>query len=155
VEARAHFFTKEGEPDWLGRTYAYRSWIRETMSDANVPGAEITSLQAAIRYHSGNILRRRLDQDTLDELGLVKSSPRERSIEKRERTSETVSLFNGGAEFDSADAILSVCRLANVALARVSTRFVSGLTAKRRQMVREALQMVADHAEELAGAIRP
>lgn len=155
VDARNHFFTKEGEPDWLGRTYAYRSWIRETMSMANVPGDEVTTLQAAVRYHAGNVLRTRLDQDTMDDLGLVKSSPRERSIEKRGRTSETVALFSGGAEFASADEILQVCRLIEVALARVNGVYIAGLPAKPRREVKAALQQVADHAGKLAESGKP
>jgi hypothetical protein len=154
VDARGHFFTAEGEPDWLGRTYAYRSWIRETTSMANVPGESKATIQAAIRYHSGNIIRERLDQGTLDSLGLVKSSPRERSIEKRERTSETVTLFSGGAEFESPEEVLQVCHLVEAALARVNAAMVASLPAKTRREVKAALREVAERAEELSDSGR-
>ena len=57
VQARAHFFTKEGEPDWMGRTYAYRQWVREVLDTAGVDRADVTSLQSSLRYHSGAALR--------------------------------------------------------------------------------------------------
>lgn len=151
VDAREHFYTKEGDPDWLGRTHAYRLWVREVMSEAHVPGEEVTSLQAAIRYHSGNMLRDRLDDDTLDALGLKKSSPRERSVEKRERTSSTLNLFGGGAEISDPEDIVRACALIEAALKRVNAATVAGLPAKERRATRAALLRVAERAEALAG----
>lgn len=150
IDARGHFFTREGEPDWLGRTYAYRTWVREVMSSAHVPGDEVSSLQAAIRYHSGNILRDRLNEEEIADLGLRKESPRERSIDKRERTSETLSIFGGGAELGSAEEIFQLCTLTLRALARVNAETLAKLPAKERKLAREALRRVAERAEELA-----
>lgn len=150
IDARAHFFTREGEPDWLGRTFAYRTWVREVMTSAHVPGEQVTSIQAAIRYHAGNLLRDRLNEEELDNLGLRKSSPRERSIEKRERTSGTLSLFEGGAELNTVDEILQLCNLTQRALARVNAASLASLPAKDRKAAREALRRVAERAEELA-----
>lgn len=147
IDARAHFFTREGEPDWRGRTYAYRTWVREVMSAANVPGDAITSLQAAIRYHSGNLLRDRLGDEEIADLGLRKESPRERSVEKRERTSETLNLFGAGGEISDPGEISQLCTLAERALARVNA---TGLTAKDRKTTREALTRLAEKASALA-----
>ncbi|WVX87946.1 hypothetical protein SEA_SNEK_26 [Arthrobacter phage Snek] len=152
IDAREHFFTREGEPGWLGRTHAYRTWVREVMSSANIPGDEVTSLQAAIRYHSGNVLRDRLDGDTIDDLGLRKESPRERSVEKRERTSGTLNLFGGGHELVDAEEILQACRLMEAALSRVN---VSALSPKKRREARAALARVAEKAAGLAGGASP
>lgn len=149
IDARQHFFTREGEPDWLGRTYAYRTWVREVMSAAHVPGDEVSSLQAAIRYHSGNVLRDRLDAEQIDDLGLRKESPRERSVEKRERSSSTMNIFGGGAELTSAEEILQLCTLTLRALARVNAESLAALPAKERKLAREALRRVAKRAEEL------
>jgi hypothetical protein len=146
VDARAHFYTREGEPDWLGRTYAYRTWVREVMSDAHVPSDTLTSLQASIRYHTGNILRERLDSDTLDDLGLQKSSPRERSVEKRLRDSALLNVFSG-AELASVEAVRQACELIEAALARVN---ITGLPAKERREASAALKRVAERAGELA-----
>ncbi|UIW13280.1 hypothetical protein SEA_CREWMATE_28 [Arthrobacter phage Crewmate] len=147
IDARAHFFTREGEPDWRGRTYAYRTWVREVMSSAHVPGDEVTSLQAAIRYHSGNLLRDRLDEDAIADLGLRKESPRERSVEKRERTSETLNLFGAGGEISDVADIVLLCTLAERALARVN---VSNLSADDAEEARAAIRKLAGKASALA-----
>ncbi|QNJ56527.1 hypothetical protein SEA_NIOBE_27 [Arthrobacter phage Niobe] len=150
VEAREHFYTKDGDPDWLGRTHAYRLWVREVMSEAHVPGEDVTSLQAAIRYHSGNVLRERLDDDALESLGLKRTSPRERSVEKRERTSGTLNLFGGGAEISDPEDIIRACTLIEAALKRVNAATVANLPAKERRETRAALRSVAERALALA-----
>ncbi|WVX88014.1 hypothetical protein SEA_TFORTROY_26 [Arthrobacter phage TforTroy] len=147
VDARAHFFNRNGEPDWTGRTHAYRSWVREVMSDARVPGDEVTTLQAAIRYHSGNVLRERLGDEAIADLGLRKESPRERSVEKRERTSETLGIFGAGGEIATLAEIELLCTLAGRALARVNT---AGLAQGDRRKARAALAELAEKASALA-----
>lgn len=154
IDARAHFFTREGEPDWLGRTYAYRTWVREVMSAAHVPAEDVTSLQAAIRYHSGNLLRDRLDEDLLEDLGLRKKSPRERSVEKRERTSGTLNIFSGGAELATVEEITQLCTLAERALVRVNAATIAKFPAKDRKAAREALARLAERANELSGVTK-
>lgn len=150
IDARAHFFTREGDPDWLGRTYAYRTWVREVMGAAHVPGDEVSSLQAAIRYHSGNLLRDRLNEEQISQLGLRVESPKQRSVEKRERTSETLNLFGGGAELTTLNEILQLSTLTERALARVNAAAIADLPAKERKAARAALRRVAELAEELA-----
>ncbi|QOP65155.1 hypothetical protein PQD82_gp27 [Arthrobacter phage Phives] len=147
IDARSHFFTAEGEPDWLGRTYAYRTWVREVMSAAHVPGDTITSLQAAIRYHSGNILRDRLDDEAIADLGLRKESPKERSVTKRVRTSGTLNLFGAGGEITDPEEIAQICTLAERALARVN---VEHLSAEERKATRAGLKRLAEKALALA-----
>lgn len=149
IDAREHFYTREGEPDWLGRTYAYRRWVREVMSDAHVPGDDLSTVQAAVRYHSGNILRERLDAATLADLGLRSESPRERSIEKRERYSETLSLFAGGARIESAEEIQAAVAMMDAALRRIS---LASLAPKERRAAAGALRTLCKHAEEVAGS---
>lgn len=147
VDARAHFFNRDGEPDWTGRTHAYRTWVREVMTKAHVPADEVTTLQAAIRYHSGNVLRERLGDEAIADLGLRKESPRERSVEKRERTSETLNLFGAGGEIASVDEVVLLCTLAERALARVN---VTLLTGKDAEVAREAFRRLAGKASALA-----
>ena len=147
VDARQFFYTQGGDPDWLGRTYAYRRWVREVFTLANVPGDDLTTLQSAIRYHTGNILRARLDADQIEALGLKHSSPRERSVEKRERTSETLALFGAGpAITDPADVALAV-ELFGTFLRRVHP---SALPAKDRRKVAEVLTGLAVAVTEVA-----
>ncbi|CCQ44301.1 putative uncharacterized domain protein [Pseudarthrobacter siccitolerans] len=151
VEGREHFYTREGEPDWLGRTYAYRTWVREIMSKAHVPGDEVTNLQAAIRYHSGNVLRDRLSGEQIESLGLKKASPRERSVEQRERAAETLNYFAGGPEITEVADIQNICKLIETALHRVNAATIKGMPAKARREAKAALLRVAERAEELAG----
>lgn len=149
ITAREHFFDRAGEPDWKGRTHAYRQWIQEAMSIAHVPPEETATLSAAVRYHSGNVLRERLDDETLEDLGLRKASPRERSIEKRERHAETLSIFGGGgAEITDVDEILAALRSMKVVLVRVNT---SSLTKAKRRTVAEAVAEVVEAAKRIAG----
>lgn len=136
VDAREHFFTKEGDPDWAGRTYAYRTWVREVMSDAHVPTDVLSSTQAAVRYHTGNVLREKLDDHELDRLGLRKESPRERSVEKRERTSEALSLVSGGQAIDSLDDILAAVTAITGILKRID---LGKLTPEESVIADEAL----------------
>lgn len=153
ISAREHFYNKDGEPDWLGRTYAYRTWVREVMSLAGVPSADVTNTQAAIRYHAGNILRERLDDETLAALGLRSASPRERSIEKRAGHSATLSVFgSGGAELRTVDEMLFALRTMDATLARITPRAFRALTPKERRAVKEALVAVCKRSEEVSSA---
>lgn len=125
-------------------------WVRETMNMANVQADELTTLQAAIRYHVGNIVRERMDSDTLENLGLRAESPRERSVEKRERNTEVLTIFgNGGHEITDANEIIVAARMMEAALARISLDEVAKMSPKARKAVREALTGVADRVDAL------
>jgi hypothetical protein len=154
VDAREHFFTPEGSADWLGRTGAYRRWIRETFTLANVPNDERSTIQAAVRYHTGNILRDKLDADTLEDLGLRSEGPRERSTEKRVTQSATLSLFGGGQAITDAEQMLSAFRLMETALRRVSVDAVAGLRASDRAELGDAAKGVYTLSKAIADATR-
>lgn len=147
VDARAYFYTRDGDPDWRGRTAAYRRWVREVMGTANVPAAEVATLQAAVRYHTGNLLRERLDPDELADLGLRAEGPRERSIEKRARTAETLDLFGGGAPLDDADDMREAVRLMTLSLRRFR---LAALADGERRAVGGGLRELSHDAAELA-----
>jgi hypothetical protein len=117
------------------------------MSMANVPADDVTTVQAAIRYHSGNILRDRLDQDTLDSLGLRSASPRERSVEKRERNSGTLSLFGAGAPIDDVAVIESAAGLVETFLRRIN---LDELATRDRKRVAAALESMRNRANDVA-----
>jgi hypothetical protein len=153
VDAREHFFTPEGQPDWLGRTGAYRRWVRETFTLASVPNEDRATVQAAIRYHTGNILRDgRVDADTLEDLGLRAESPRERSTEKRIAQTATLSIFSGGQEITDGAQIVSALHLMEVALRRVSVDAVGGMDAATRTALADAAHRVYTRAKQLAEA---
>ena len=120
VDAREHFYTRDGLPDWLGSTHAYRQWTREAYDRAGVQASELSRLQAAVRYHVGNVVRERLDVQEVAELGLRQHSPRERAVEKRERASETLSLFGGGPAITDPDDVHAALAAIDVALRRIA-----------------------------------
>jgi hypothetical protein len=152
VSAREYFFTKEGEPDWLGRTFAYRRWVREALSLANVPVDEVSRIQGAIRYHTGSVLREHLTPEQVEDLGLRDVTPAERSVEKRARQSEVLSIFSAGPALDDADAILAALHLTAIALRRVSTDAVQALPAVRRKELRESVKAVEAQLADVSRA---
>lgn len=147
-DAREHFFTPEGTPDWKGRTHAYRVWVRETMRTADIQKDDLTTVQAAIRYHVGNVVRERMDDGALKDLGLNRSSPRERSVEKRGRNSEILNIFgSGGAEIGSPEEVLLALRSIHVALTRISLDELAGMDRSRRNEVGDALESIQERVD--------
>ncbi|MEU3729991.1 hypothetical protein AB0E81_11360 [Streptomyces sp. NPDC033538] len=70
--------------DWLGRSYPYRQDVAEVYRTANVSDKEqLTRLQANVRYHVGNMLRRHLTPRELKALELHDASPLERQQDRR------------------------------------------------------------------------
>lgn len=85
ADFREHFLTGEGNPDWAGRTGAYRAAIQDLYSDAGYSADEARAVQKVTRYHVANTLRERLSADDIADLGLRAETPRERQTEIRER----------------------------------------------------------------------
>lgn len=148
VSARAYFYTRDGEPDWAGRSYAYRSWVRDVTSAANVPQSELGTIQAAIRYHIGNVLRERVPQDELTSHGLRAESPRERSIEKREGTSAALRMLTGGGPIATKEEIVAASEAFARALRRVR---LDDLPDVERHAAQAALMDLASEAVRRAG----
>lgn len=79
VSSRAHFQTREGRPDWGGRTGAYRLFAGTAFNLARLFGDDRTRVSAALRYHYGDALRELLGVEKAVELGFVEKSPKERA----------------------------------------------------------------------------
>lgn len=116
VDARSQFQRADGSPDWKGRSYAYRNFVNDVYRQANIPADEAATIQAAVRYHVGAVLRERLDDKTLRDYGLIKQSPKERSTERREARTALLNALShgqvGGGTVMSLTAALNV--LSNV-----------------------------------------
>ncbi len=70
--------------DWLGRSGDYRRDAREVYSSANLADRDqLTRLQANVRYHVGNMVRRYLTPRELKALELKDASPLERQQDRR------------------------------------------------------------------------
>lgn len=122
VEARGHFDTADGRPDWKGSTHPYRVWIRSVYDRALVPRDEFTSMQSTLRYHVSAALRDRLDPETLQEYGLASASSREKSTERHRAQREQLAALTsreiaGGAlvALTAAQAVLSKAAPADLA----------------------------------------
>lgn len=135
VAAREHFFTAEGEPDWLGRTHAYRMWIREVYERAGVQAADLTKTQAAVRYHASAALRDRISAEAREDLGLRAETARERSAEKHGRNVEVLSIFGGGGTIQDRQVIAKALTLMGATLQRIDAGGLRTSPADRQEAV--------------------
>lgn len=89
VDLRKRFPNTAGNgPDWKGTTQAYRDHIAAIYKASGVPEDSVSSMQAAIRYHIGNVLRERLTEDELAEAGLAAQGPLDRARAARSTAPE-------------------------------------------------------------------
>lgn len=95
VEARSHFQEADGNTDWRGKTYPYRTWLHEIFQDAHISKDDLNRVQSSIRYHVSAVLRSRLDQDELERLGMISQTARERSSERRQARSALLATLSG------------------------------------------------------------
>lgn len=79
VDLRKRFKGRDDKADIAGRTQEYRNTVAKMYSDAGIPEDSQSNIQAAIRYHIGNVLREKFTEDQLTEAGLNPAGPRERA----------------------------------------------------------------------------
>lgn len=97
VDLRKQFRnSKDTAPDWAGQTQAYRDTVALMYSQSGVPQDAVSGMQAAIRYHIGNVLRDRLSADELTAAGLSVEGPLDRSRTNNRRNQEAAS--SGGID---------------------------------------------------------
>jgi hypothetical protein len=73
----------DGKPDWAGRSQSYRDAIGKVYQEAGVPEDSQANIQAALRYHIGNVLRDEAPPADLKALGLKAEGPRERAATRK------------------------------------------------------------------------
>lgn len=73
VTLRERSITTTGQPDWAGRTYEYRSMVRNIYASAGLSSDPNDPIKAALRYHLGKLLRERLSADELDDARLLRT----------------------------------------------------------------------------------
>ncbi|WWV91858.1 hypothetical protein GMYAFLOJ_CDS0028 [Microbacterium phage phiMiGM15] len=137
VDARPLFYTRNGDPDYLGSSHAYRAFVSSALDEAGVPKADRSSLQAAIRYHVSPMLRDRYGEEVA-RLGLEPGSTRERARRRSERDARIISLFSGGGEITDVDDALLAANLSRLAVSRVSG--VPGAGKVDKGLVRDAFE---------------
>ena len=121
VELRQQFTLEDGRTDWSGRSPRYRAAIAQVYFRAHVPDDKLDTVQAALRYHVGNVLRERAEADELAAVGLSATSPKARIDRIR---AVTVALANEG----KADP-LRLTEAAETLLGRVSPEALVALGA--------------------------
>lgn len=88
VDLRKRYTNSQGTgPDWRGTSQDYRDAVAEMYRASGVPEDSTSNMQAAIRYHIGNVLRERLTEDELRAAGLSVDSPLDRARTRREAAS--------------------------------------------------------------------
>jgi len=152
VEARGQFYTREGEPDLLGRSYDYREWVTAALDAAGVPKEHRTNLQAAIRHHVSPILRDRYGNE-LEELGLKAGSTVERRAERRGHDAKLLALFAGGSAITDIDDAQELAHYARRAVSRIQTP--TDAPAETAEETVKALRRLADAAREAGRRIAP
>lgn len=76
-------FKHEGLPDWAGRSGEYRDLIERLYRQAGVPSDSESSMQANLRYHLGNAIRKVAPPEELLALGMAPLGPSARIKESR------------------------------------------------------------------------
>jgi hypothetical protein len=88
ADLRAQCLTSDGEIDWRGAGWQYRSAAAEVYGMAGLRGDDKETVTSNLRYHIGNELRERLTAEELASAGLSCSSPRQKSVIIRARQQE-------------------------------------------------------------------
>jgi len=146
ADARELFYTRDGEPDLLGRSYEYRVFVSETMDGAGVPKADRTSLMAAVRFHISPILHERHGEE-LAARGLDGGSTRDRARERRQEDASIIRLFGGGAPITDADDVIRLAELVIGASSRIHA--ITGDLSAASGAVARAMNELADVQKRL------
>lgn len=150
VDLREHFLTPEGEPDWAGRSWAYREYVRERYSEAGYSRDDARPVQASVRYHVSVRVRERLTPEQVEDLGLRAEDITERVRANRATKSALLASLTGSPE-DNPDVPRAIAG-AYVVLQRIAPGDVSALQGRSRAQAREVLGRLLAHAEELHAA---
>ena len=150
VELRAKHTLDDGRIDWSGRSPAYRTAIAEIYRDAGVPADKLDTVQAALRYHVGNLIRDRADGMALAAVGLTNIAPRERLNRNREIVA---ALAASGSVGEVTGDPLRLIAGAEALLDHVDESALRNLRGKERVAAKHALAGLRDRAEALRAMI--
>jgi len=137
VDLRSHFKLEDGRTDWGGRSPAYRRAVHEIYLAAHVPTDRFDTVQAALRYHVGNLLRDRVPEDELAAVGLSGVSPKARLARNREVVS---ALSKSGSVGELTGDPVRLLIYAEALLDHVGEDVLSGLPSAQKAAARLALE---------------
>lgn len=88
--------------DPLGRSGTYKQVVRELYSRAGVPRDKLENVQAAVRWHVGNLVRRHYTPRQLESLNLLPTSPLERTQDARKAAAHIVAATRAAQAVESS-----------------------------------------------------
>ncbi|MFB7114056.1 hypothetical protein [Streptomyces sp. NPDC056291] len=88
--------------DWLGRTQAYRDDVADMYRQASIPADSQGRVQANVRWHVGNLMRRVLTPRELKALELKDTSPVERQQDRRATNAALIKSVTASAEVEAS-----------------------------------------------------
>lgn len=146
VNLRQHFTLADGRVDWSGRSPKYRALMQEIYARAHVPADRYDTVQAALRYHVGNLLRETADKDDLASVGLTAVAPRERLARNR---AVVAAIAETGKVGDITSDPLRLITYAEALLDHVAPASLEALQGAERGAARHALEGLSGRVEEL------
>jgi len=150
VDLRSQHTLDDGRVDWSGRSTAYRAEIRKVYAAAKVPADVLDTVQQALRYHVGNLLRERADAGALEQVGLSSTSPRGRLSRQRE---VVAALSTNGSVAEVLNDPIRLIAHAEALLDYIDEGGLAALGAKERTAARASLEGLVERAERLAGLV--
>lgn len=149
-DLRAACQTADGSPDWGGRSAAYRDAVHEVYFRARVPEGDADTVQAAIRYHLGNLLREKVPPEELAAAGFPPESPREQKDRARRAVK---ALATSGSVAEVLGDPLRLLTAAQTLLDHVSDADLRGLQRGERAAARRALNVLVERGGSLRAVL--
>jgi len=146
VELRSRFTLEDGRPDWSGRSPAYRAQMSDLYERVGLPKDQRDTVQAAMRYHIGNLIRERAPKDELLSVGLTATAPRQRSTATREARAAMTAAAGGTTPRHEVDRLAVY---AQALLEFLDDAAIARLEPERSRVTQLALERVRARAEEL------
>lgn len=153
VALREFYTDVNGQPDYAGRTHAYRVTMRDLWSKAGfVDAEERDAAQARVRYHVGNIVRERIPAETLEAAGLQGPSPREQTTERKRAVAALAQAASSGPLGDTDADLVRAVGAALAILLRIDVDRVAAIAGREAQLVKATLNRIAGRASVLSAA---
>lgn len=153
VALREFFIDGNGQPDYAGRSHAYRVTMRDLWSKAGfINAAERDAAQARVRYHVGNIVRERIPADQIEAAGLQAPSPREQTTERKRAVAALAQAAQSGPLGDSDADLVRAVGAALAILLRLDPDRVAAVEGRERGLVVATLRRIEARAGVLSAA---
>lgn len=152
VDLRALHTLDDGRVDWSGRSPGYRAAMNEIYRGAGVTADKADTVQAALRYHVGNLLRDRASDEALEEVGLTSITPKARLARQRE---VVAALATTGSVAEVLNDPLRLLAHAEVLLDYIEPADLRGLRGKERVAARHVLTGLRERCDALGALVAP